>query len=228
MQVIDYILSGVVFLSSLLGFFRGLTKELLGLLSWGGAGILTYFLCPFCKSFARQYVASEALADGLTGLAMFVFLLATFSFLSHLLSSIVQKSALSSIDRSLGFGFGVMRGCVMLFITEIVISCIYARPDYPDFFKNSYFYNFIIQGSDTVSKMTPASLKSLITMQRHKTTDKINATIQEKITESSKEVLKKTVEDLAVLKTKKDTTSTASQSKKTQDSELERVFEHMQ
>ncbi len=206
---------------------RGLTKELLGLVSWVASGTLTYFLFPFCKNFTRQYVASDALADGLTGLVMFVFLLAAFSFLSHLLSSIIQKSVLSSIDRSLGFGFGAIRGCAIIFAAEIIVSCTYARSEYPDFFKNSYFYHFVAQGSDTLSTMTPESVKSFITAQRHRAISKMTAATPDVIQESAKEIVKKTVEDLAVLKTKKDKASTVSQSKNPQDSELERVLEHI-
>lgn len=165
-QAIDWFIIVFVFFSAILGFFRGVTKELFGLASWGAAIGITYVLFPFASKIARSYIASDALADGVALLAAFIVLLALFSFLSHLMSALIQKSILGSIDRSLGFGFGIVRGCLILFIMDIALSCVCKRAEYPDFIRNGHFCHFVQQGGDTFLQMLPSSVTTYVEEKR--------------------------------------------------------------
>jgi uncharacterized membrane protein required for colicin V production len=157
-----------ILLSSVLGLLRGITKEFFTLISWSGSAFLAYCTFPLLKNITRDYVSSPMLADGITLLVIFLVFLICLTFLSQLLTSLVQRSSLNSLDRSLGFGFGVMRGCFILFLLEILISCIYERTLYPPVLKTSRFYDFMIQGSDTLVRVFPSSLQNMITQQRQK------------------------------------------------------------
>ena len=246
MSYLDWGITGIVLLSSVLGFFRGITKELLSLISWLGSGILTYFSFSFLKHIARENISSPMLADGTTILASFLLFLIGFSFLNHLITAMIQKSRLNSIDRSLGFGFGVVRGCFILFALEIVLSCLYHRANYPTVFQTSHFKDFILQGGETLVGMLPKTAQQWINEQRQKLTTLSAAqtsvdTVSRTVTNLSQSVLtqpntvphhqepsdkqfepEKKMETLASLQTKPQ--SDKAPKKKTNQAELERLL----
>ena len=149
MNKFDAVFLGILALSALMGVMRGITKEILSLLSWVGAVSMSYVLFPLTQHIARMQITNPMLADGVTMFAIFIIFLVVLTLVSHFLTSRVRQSALSGVDRSLGVAYGLLRGCALLFIFELVISCMWLRPDHPDMIKHSRFVNFMYKGSDT-------------------------------------------------------------------------------
>jgi membrane protein required for colicin V production len=162
MNKFDLIFLGVLVLSAFMGIVRGITKEILSLLSWVGAVAMSYLLFPVTQHFARTQISNPMLADGVTIFAIFIIFLVVLTLVSHFLTSRVRASALSGVDRSLGVAYGLLRGCALLFIFELVISCMWLRPDHPELIKQSRFINFMYKGSDTFYVILPREAQDWI------------------------------------------------------------------
>ena len=155
MNKFDLIFLGTLGLSAVVGIVRGVTKEILSLVSWVGAVAMAYMLFPLTQHLARSQITNPMLADGVTIFGIFIIFLVALTLVSHFLTSRVRQSALSGVDRSLGFAYGLLRGCAFLFIIELLTSCLWLRPDHPEMIKQSRFSKFMYKGSDTFYTLLP-------------------------------------------------------------------------
>lgn len=162
MNKFDAVFLGMLCLSACVGIIRGITKEILSLLSWIGAVAMAYILFPLTQHLARTQISNPMLADGVTMFAIFIIFLVVLTLVSHFLTSRVRASALSGVDRSLGVLYGLLRGCALLFVFELIISCMWLRPDHPDLIKQSRFVNFMYKGSDTFYMALPTQTQTWI------------------------------------------------------------------
>ncbi len=249
MTALDIGLIVLVCLSALFGIIRGLTRECLGLVSWGSAIFLAYITAPFAKQFARAYISNEALADATTLFATFLIFLIILSLVSHLLSNVVRNSVLGGLDRSLGFAFGLLRGFVFIFIIELVLNAFLPRQEYPQSVQESRFFSFIIKGSNTLYSLLPTRIKQIILEQSAKRTPnktsainipksggRVTAKRLKKLQNQSRVVkdITQKVDDLANLKPRQQTHGVHPQTheknvksySKNQQNRLERLLEH--
>jgi membrane protein required for colicin V production len=113
-SAVDYSVIAVLVLSSGFGFMRGLTREALGLCSWIGAFWGTTVLEPTVRPFVASYVHNSTALSVCSIGSSFLALLLLGALISRGIVHIVQKSALSSIDRTLGLPFGFVRGYLLV------------------------------------------------------------------------------------------------------------------
>ncbi|MBI3708148.1 MAG: CvpA family protein [Proteobacteria bacterium] len=121
-NITDLVVVGVVLISGLIALARGFVREVLSLVGWVGAALFTLWSFSHARPYARAWIESPLLADIATGVALFLASLIVFSLVGHGLSSLVRKSALSALDRTLGFVFGLARGVVLLALAYIALA----------------------------------------------------------------------------------------------------------
>ncbi len=114
-------------ISGLLALYRGLTRELLAILSWIIAGLaVLYFLLnhrKFAEEIAVQMGFNPAesstglyLAQGVVGILIFVIVLILVHLITMRISDTILDSQIGMVDRILGFIFGLARGFVIVVI----------------------------------------------------------------------------------------------------------------
>lgn len=168
MNVVDIIMIAVIGLSSLMGIIRGLTKEVFGLVSWGGAGVAAYLLYPVAGHFALAYIKNPTIAAVAAGFAIFLIFLIFFSLISHVISSYVKDSALGGVDRALGFGFGIFRAVMLLCFLELALSSFMPRNQYPENFQTARFTPMIQTGSERLLAILPEKAQEFVLSQQSK------------------------------------------------------------
>ena len=124
---IDITIIAVIVISSLVGWFRGATKELFTLISWCGSAFLTIKLFPIGQKIVQNFVTQPLLSDVITGIAIFILFLIVLSTLSYLFSSLVKNSLLNIPDKICGVLYGAVRGifilaCIDFGITGFVLT----------------------------------------------------------------------------------------------------------
>lgn len=116
-NIADLIVIVVLLLSALLALFRGFVKEVLSIVGWVAALAATYFLFPLASGIAQTYIETRIFAMIAAGLAVFIPTLILCSLLTHWISEQVRRaSAVSAVDRSLGFLFGLARGALIVVV----------------------------------------------------------------------------------------------------------------
>jgi membrane protein required for colicin V production len=117
---LDAGLIALALVSGLLAMYRGFTREVLSITSWVLAGAATLYFVMFHKSFAEdiatQYGQNATLVQIGIGALIFVVTLIVVHLFTARFSDRVLDSRVGMIDRMLGFGFGVLRGFLLVVI----------------------------------------------------------------------------------------------------------------
>jgi len=120
MTVVDVIIIFIIVLSALFGLMRGFMKESISLAKWI---VATWVAATFASKLAPLLPAaieSEAVRQAISFVSLFIIIFILGTFVSHLVSRLLMKTGLTSLDRALGIGFGVLRGAVIIIIFVIV------------------------------------------------------------------------------------------------------------
>ncbi|MDP3641386.1 MAG: CvpA family protein, partial [Alphaproteobacteria bacterium] len=119
MNTIDIIILILVLLSSIIGFWRGITREILGIFSWALAAIIAYFLCALPEPLIGMIVSNELLKESISGLVVFLVALIVLTSITYSFSDAVKGSIIGGADKILGFLFGAARGFLLISIIAV-------------------------------------------------------------------------------------------------------------
>lgn len=117
---LDIALIAIALLSGLLAMYRGLTREILSILSWIiAAGAVAYFVLyqrPVAEDVAQQLGAPLQIAQIAIGALIFLIVLIVVHLITSKISDAILDSNIGMIDRILGLAFGVVRGFILIVI----------------------------------------------------------------------------------------------------------------
>lgn len=129
---LDIGLLAIALLSGLLAMYRGLTRELLSLVSWAVAGgTVVYFVVlkkNIAEDLASQINAPVVVAQIGLGALLFVILLVIVHLITSRISDSILDSGIGLIDRILGFAFGLVRGFVLVVIPYMFYEAFVPEP----------------------------------------------------------------------------------------------------
>lgn len=112
MSGFDSAVAGILLVSLLLGVWRGLIHEVLSLLGWPIAFVLSKL---FAGNIAPMIPGGqESIRVALAYAAVFVAALIVWSVLARLLSKLAKAAGLGWLDRGLGGLFGLLRGMLVI------------------------------------------------------------------------------------------------------------------
>ena len=117
---VDYVIIGIIFISALIGLFRGLVKEAFSLGTWIVSIIIAI---RFSQPFSVYLVDYIDVPSARIAVAFIVLLLLTLilgAMLSFLVSQIVDKTGLTGTDRFAGLLFGIARGMVVMAVLVLL------------------------------------------------------------------------------------------------------------
>lgn len=188
MEYFDIAVIVVVAFSALIGFTRGLTREVLGLLSWVAALAASYFGFPFAKKIALDYIHNPNIAEYVSYFSVFIIFLILFSIVSNILSSLIRQTMLSGIDRMLGFGFGIIRSFLLLSFIDIGMGMFFSKAQEPAFIENSKSIKHVHMLGENLMDSLPDWVVKMI-KEKQKNPDSLKETQKEP--QKSPEELKK-------------------------------------
>ncbi len=109
----------LVLISALLATTRGLTREILSLVTWAGAAAFAAYMFFYHPEIARQYITPDLWADVATGIVSFLAALIILHLLTMRIGDWINDSKLGPLDRTLGFVFGALRGILIAVVVVI-------------------------------------------------------------------------------------------------------------
>lgn len=112
----DIIVLGIVGVAAIGGFMRGFVQEVLSLLAW----VLAAFAIRYLHTPLTAAMAKHIGYDITTSVLAFALLLlipyAAMKVIANNLGKAARNSFLSPVDRVLGFGFGALKGMLIVVI----------------------------------------------------------------------------------------------------------------
>ncbi|MEM6708416.1 MAG: CvpA family protein [Pseudomonadota bacterium] len=117
----DLALLVIVFMSAVMGLFRGLVRETLSLLTWLVAFFVGMYLSPRLAEGYADTFGGFSVARAVFFVVIFFAVLVLSSVVQWLLGKLIESTGLSSTDRLLGFLFGAGRGVIVCIVALIAL-----------------------------------------------------------------------------------------------------------
>lgn len=159
----------VLFLSAILAYARGLTRELLSIGGWVLGAIAAFALAPTFEPLIKDvpvlgdFVAESCELSMLAAFAaVFAISLIIMSILTSALGSVVRESALGPIDRGLGFFFGVARGVLLLVIVFVLYKFLAPEGGQVPMIENAASYSMIADAADKLMAEAPTKMPEFL------------------------------------------------------------------
>ena len=124
--ILDFSILLFIIISALFSFMRGMSQELLSLLTWVISFLGSYKYGEIFVNFFNKFVDNILFSNIASYLILFLILMVFFSMITKKFSILIKESYVGMIDRTGGFLFGILRGYL------IISLC---------FFTFHYFYN---------------------------------------------------------------------------------------
>jgi len=157
---VDAVVIAVLLLAALLAFSRGLVAELVSVAAWAGAAVITLYALPHVLPYAQIYIRFEMLAYAASAVGVFIVALIVLSLLGRSLSRGVQASALSALDRTLGFAFGLVKGGILVSIAYLFFLWLVPnQTEQPVWLQQAKTRPFLAMGAETLYAFVPENLR---------------------------------------------------------------------
>ncbi len=138
---IDYVILGVLLISSFISLIRGFVKEALSLAGW----VLSFWVSLTFSGGLSEMLTSSIKNSSfrliVAFVALFVMSLIVSSIINFFATRLVQRTGLSGTDRFLGVVFGFLRG-VLLVSVLVLLSGLTQLPKQPMWKDSALLFRF--------------------------------------------------------------------------------------
>lgn len=127
MNIFDFIVFAVVGVAAIGGFLRGLVQEVLSLASWILAAFAIYYLHRPLTEALSVYLDTEPATSILAFALLLLIPYAAMKVIANNVGQASRNSIVGPIDRVLGFGFGLVKGALIVTLAFSVLALGYDR-----------------------------------------------------------------------------------------------------
>lgn len=125
----DWLIIGIVAVSSLLSLKRGFLREALSLVTWVSAFIIARLFATSLSAYLVNYIETPSLRMLAAFAALFVLTLIVGALVGKLITALISATGLSATDRILGMGFGAVRGGLVVVVIVALLGLTPAVED---------------------------------------------------------------------------------------------------
>ncbi len=162
---LDFLFAVIILVSTISALMKGLVREIISLVSLIAGFVLAVLYYRIPASWLAEFSRTEAVADLLGFLIIFVGIILIGAIAAFLVNRFVKAASLKWIDRTLGAIFGLLRGWV---ISSILVVALIAFPVRENLMARSFLAPFLLAGARTAVLMVPQGLKEKFNEQYKK------------------------------------------------------------
>jgi membrane protein required for colicin V production len=152
----DLIAVTILGVSALVGFMRGATREMMTVLGFILAVLISVFALRFSGPLMRHSVHPDWLANALALLIVFVAAYILVRVLGAMATRGIHSTEhLGTLDRTIGVGFGLVRGLVMLGVFYLVFNAATPPERVPHWISKAAFYPLAGASAKVMSALAP-------------------------------------------------------------------------
>ena len=155
MSVADILVVVALALSGFLAFTRGFVREMLAIVTWGGAAVIAFFGFQWLQPIGRSFVNPGWLADIVIGLGLFIVAFLLISLVSRPIEARIRDSNLRGLDRGLGLLFGLVRGAALICLAYLAMSWFIPGPNMPSWVTEARTRPMIERGTAMLRGLIP-------------------------------------------------------------------------
>jgi membrane protein required for colicin V production len=165
MTGLDIIALLVVGIAAVGGFMRGFVQEVLSLAAWILAIAAIHYLHTDMTEFLSRYIGTPTSAAMLAFALLLLIPYAAMKLIAGRLGNASRNSIIGPFDRVLGFGFGAVKGMIMVVIAFSLLvlgyDTVWSAEGRPDWIRNARSYPFINAASDAMVQLIEMRRKQL-------------------------------------------------------------------
>jgi len=136
----DFIAGAILLVSGLVGFARGATREVVTVTAFVAAAVGSIVLLRFSGPLAHHFIHTAWLAHVAALIVGFIIIYIVVRLVGGRLTQGVRQTALSGLDRTLGFAIGLARGVVAIGILVLLIRAATPPERMPQWFTQARVY----------------------------------------------------------------------------------------
>jgi membrane protein required for colicin V production len=164
---LDFAFLGLALLSGLLAMYRGLSRELLSIISWiVAAGAVFYFVLfheKFAAEMAQQVGVPLKIAQIGIGALLFLIVLIVVHLVTARISDAIIDSRVGVIDRVFGFGFGVIRAFLIVLILYLFYAHFWPEDKQHDWVRRAASRDLFESAGATLRPVLQSAIERLTT-----------------------------------------------------------------
>ena len=122
MTQVDTLILAVIAISSAFGVWRGFIKEILSLLSWIAALLVSRVYSESLAGILESLIDNPSVRYITAFSVLFVLIIMLGTALNHFMSKLLVVTGLKTLDRLLGAVFGVARGMVIVLVVLFILN----------------------------------------------------------------------------------------------------------
>lgn len=163
----DDVVIGIMIFSCIFAFFRGLVREILSLIAWIGAGVITIHYYPSVAANLHANFKNPVAADIMAIAGIYIAALMGFAIINMVIvKSIKGGEGSGMLDNLLGLGFGALRGALILSLGFFLLSIALPKSEYPDWLKQSVTRPYLEKGATLLAQAAPQTLRDISLLQQ--------------------------------------------------------------
>lgn len=140
--VIDWVFSGIILLFAIGGVIKGFIDNVFGKIAFVAGIILAYLFYKNIAGSVLKDVKNPYVANVLAFLLIFVVVFLVIKIIQMIVAKVFEWSVLKSLDRTLGFIFGLVEGGA---VVCLIIFLLTAQPFFNSMtiLDGSFYYNIV-------------------------------------------------------------------------------------
>lgn len=155
MNSVDIAVIAVLLISGVIALMRGFVYEVLAMAGWVLAALAAFWGLQYVRPFIAPHISNATVADVVGGAVIFLAVLLISSFITHSIAKQVRKSAVSAVDRSLGFAFGLVRGLVLASLCYIMVDSFFSPGEPPEMLASAKTRPLLAAGARIIKALIP-------------------------------------------------------------------------
>jgi membrane protein required for colicin V production len=120
----DYLIIAIMVFSSVAGLMRGVLREGIAIITWFAALIVAWNYGPMLEPALGGALSDAAVRPWAARALVFIVVMMAGMAVGAIATHFVRLSIFNSMDRLLGFVFGVIRGCIVLGVLAILCHAV--------------------------------------------------------------------------------------------------------
>jgi membrane protein required for colicin V production len=159
MNWLDFVLAIILLASVAAGFRRGLSRQIIGLVSVVLALLLGIWFYGNVGYYLLPYASTRALANAGGFAVVFCGVLMLGALVSFVVGKFLKVTGLSIVDHLLGAAFGVLRGLVFAIAIIMGVMAFSRGEKPPETVVNSRLAPYVVDAARMFAAMAPHELK---------------------------------------------------------------------
>lgn len=159
MGIIDLLIIITTCLSVIFALYRGLVRELLGITAWILASVAGLYSYSVMQPIMGKFIENKVLSGLLGAILIAILVLIVMTLINAGITSKLRNSALSGLDRVLGFIFGLFRAWLFITVVYIGASMICSPQQLTESADHNYTLPYLEQSAQILEHFIPEAIK---------------------------------------------------------------------